>query len=145
MPPSTAGMTRHPVSGWQVVVWGALLVLPVVALARVAAWWEHWWYVAGGMAVLSLVSHGMMRGDKRRAMNGEWRTPESRLHLLELAGGWPGSFLAQRRYRHKVSKGSYQAMFWLIVLAWEFAAYDFLNGWGISRQVYEMVKGWSAG
>jgi len=41
------------------------------------------------------------------------------LHLLELLGGWPGAFLAQRRLRHKCSKRRYQFVFWLIVLAYQ--------------------------
>ena len=55
------------------------------------------------------------------------------LHLLELLGGWPGAFLAQRRLRHKCSKGSYQFVFWLIVLGYQFAAYDSLQHWQYSR------------
>lgn len=40
-----------------------------------------------------------------------WRVPERLLHVLELSGGWPGSFVAQRLFRHKVSKGEYQDEF----------------------------------
>ena len=51
------------------------------------------------------------------------------MHLLEILGGWPGALLAQRRLRHKCCKGSYQVMFWLIVLAYQFAAYDSFHNW----------------
>jgi uncharacterized membrane protein YsdA (DUF1294 family) len=67
--------------------------------------------------------------DKRRAEEGLWRVPEGQLHLLELVGGWPGAFLPQRRLRHKCSKVSYQVMFWLIVMAYQFAAFDSFQSW----------------
>jgi len=35
--------------------------------------------------------------------------------------------------RHKCSKGSYQVVFWLIVLAYQFAAFDSLQNWQLSR------------
>ena len=62
-----------------------------------------------------------------------WRVSEANLHLLELLGGWPAALLAQRRLRHKCSKGSYQFMFWLIVLGHQFAAGDSFQDWKLSR------------
>ena len=53
--------------------------------------------------------------DKRLAVVGQRRIPESRLHLLEFLGGWPGGLLAQRLIRHKNRKLAYQVKFWLIV------------------------------
>lgn len=55
--------------------------------------------------------------DKRAARAGRWRIPEPTLHLLELAGGWPGALLAQRARRHKTRKRSYRIGFWSMVLA----------------------------
>jgi uncharacterized membrane protein YsdA (DUF1294 family) len=78
--------------------------------------------------------------DKRREEEREWRVPEARLHLLEILGGWPGAFLAQRRLRHKCSKGSYQVVFWLIVLAYQFAAFDSLNNWQLSRAALDRLE-----
>jgi len=54
--------------------------------------------------------------DKRAAARGGKRTPEATLHLLELAGGWPGAIAAQRVLRHKNRKLSYQVKFWGIVV-----------------------------
>lgn len=62
------------------------------------------------------------------------------LHLLELLGGWPGAFLAQRRLHHKCSKGSYQFVFWLIVLAYQFAAYDSFQNWKYSRALLNYAE-----
>ena len=54
--------------------------------------------------------------DKHAARNGRWRIPEPTLHLLELAGGWPGAFVAQRMNRHKTRKPSYRVGFWSMAL-----------------------------
>ena len=50
--------------------------------------------------------------DKAAALKGQWRTPESTLHLLSLIGGWPGAMLAQRTLRHKTQKQSFQVAYW---------------------------------
>lgn len=49
--------------------------------------------------------------DKRAARAQARRTPEATLHLLELLGGWPAAWLAQRALRHKSRKQSYQLTF----------------------------------
>ena len=65
--------------------------------ASVATYLVYWW-------------------DKSAARNGRWRTPESTLHLLSVAGGWPGALLAQQLLRHKTQKRSFRLVFWLVVL-----------------------------
>jgi uncharacterized membrane protein YsdA (DUF1294 family) len=107
-----------------------LLVLPVIAGQRFGACFQ--WGSAYGV-LLSALTYWVYALDKRRAEERGWRVPEAWLHLLELLGGWPGAFLAQRRLRHKCSKGSYQVVFWLIVLVYQFAAFDSLRGWELSR------------
>ncbi len=64
----------------------------------------------------SVVAFGAYALDKSAARNNQWRTPESTLHLLALIGGWPGALLAQRLLRHKSSKASFQAGFWMTVV-----------------------------
>lgn len=53
--------------------------------------------------------------DKSAAVNGRWRTPESTLHFLSLACGWPGAIIAQQLLRHKSNKASFRAPFWATV------------------------------
>jgi uncharacterized membrane protein YsdA (DUF1294 family)/cold shock CspA family protein len=67
--------------------------------------------------------------DKSAALNDQWRTKESTLHLFALLGGWPGALAAQRFLRHKSKKISFQAVFWVTVLlncgalGWLFSPY----------------------
>ena len=72
------------------------------------------WYAAaylGLVAVTSLASFAAYGLDKRRAAVGGRRVPERTLHLLASLGGWPGAILAQRQFRHKTRKVSFQIAF----------------------------------
>ncbi len=73
-------------------------------------------------------------------MSAQWRIPESTLHLFELAGGWPGAFVAQRALRHKTAKTSYQFVFWVIILLHQGLAIDGLTGWTVSRPVLHHIQ-----
>jgi len=65
---------------------------------------------------MSLLTFKLYAEDKLRAQQKQWRIPEKILHLTELAGGWLGGVIAQRRLRHKCVKRSYQITFWGIVI-----------------------------
>jgi uncharacterized membrane protein YsdA (DUF1294 family) len=64
-------------------------------------------------SVAALVAY---RVDKTSAENGTWRTRESTLHLLALAGGWPGALLAQRIFHHKTRKRSFRLVFFATIV-----------------------------
>ena len=64
---------------------------------------------------LSILTFHVYAVDKLAAKRGRRRTPGNTLHLLSLAGGWPGALLAQQLMRHKCAKSSFVAMFWLTV------------------------------
>jgi uncharacterized membrane protein YsdA (DUF1294 family)/cold shock CspA family protein len=66
---------------------------------------------------LSMVTFLAYAFDKSAARQGRWRTSEQSLHVLGLAGGWPGALLAQQLLRHKSSKPSFVAAFWCTVVA----------------------------
>ncbi len=72
--------------------------------------------VFAGLSVLTFAAYAH---DKRAARREARRLPELHLHLLELAGGWPGGLIAQRLLRHKNRKGAYQFAFWACVLLHE--------------------------
>ncbi|WP_047518078.1 cold shock and DUF1294 domain-containing protein [Methylophilus sp. Q8] len=72
----------------------------------------------------SLLSLIVYQRDKSAAKRNLRRTPETTLHILALIGGWPGAILAQRWFRHKSKKLSFQRLFWMTItlncaaLAW---------------------------
>jgi uncharacterized membrane protein YsdA (DUF1294 family) len=69
--------------------------------------------VYAAMSVLTAIAYGW---DKLCAKRGWSRVPEMRLHLLSLFGGWPGALVAQQVFRHKSSKKSFRAVFFLTVV-----------------------------
>lgn len=79
-------------------------------------------------AVMSVVTFIAYSLDKTRAARGRWRISEWTMHLLELCFGWPGAFIAQRFFRHKLRKREYMVVFWLIVLA-HLAFWAWYLGW----------------
>lgn len=86
-----------------------LLFVVVAVLWRPPAW------VPGAYVVLSLASFVAYAADKSAATRGAWRTSENNLHLLALAGGWPGALLAQQWLRHKSTKAAFRQVFWVTV------------------------------
>jgi uncharacterized membrane protein YsdA (DUF1294 family) len=114
----------------------ALLVFPILAIAKLRIGPR----IAGAYALTaSIVTYVTYASDKARARAKHWRRRESTLHLLEVLGGWPGAFIAQRRLRHKCSKRSYQAVFWLVVGVYQYLAVDFLQSWQLARTVAQML------
>lgn len=91
------------------------------------------------MLVVSAITYAMYAHDKKCAVSKEWRVPEKSLHLAELLGGWPGAFVAQRKLRHKCSKGTYQVAFWLIVVLHQVAALDVMMDHRLSKAVIDRV------
>jgi len=115
-----------------------LLVLPALAAYRgMGPTWSM--YAGGWVTAISLLTFAVYAFDKRRAVKDGQRTPETLLHLLELLGGWPGAFLGQRLLRHKSAKAIYQLAFWLIVLAYEAVAADWLLGWPMAAALKQAI------
>jgi uncharacterized membrane protein YsdA (DUF1294 family)/cold shock CspA family protein len=92
-------------------------------------------------AVISAITFIAYAIDKSAAQAGRWRTSEATLHLLALAGGWPGALLAQQTLRHKSKKRSFRAVLWITVLL-NCAAFAWLHtseGRSYLQQLMELV------
>lgn len=89
------------ISGLFLLLLGVLALLAVIPPAVLFAY-----------ATLSVASFIAYAVDKSAAQRGEWRTPESTLHLLALAGGWPGALYAQQVLHHKTIKQPFRRVFW---------------------------------
>lgn len=116
------------------------LMLPGFAIYRLSL--EPRWLgaLAAYTFVINAITFWIYAIDKRRAEAGEWRISEAQLHLFELLGGWPGAWLAQRHLRHKCSKASYQFVFGLVVLSYQFAAIDSFQNWKLSRAGMDWIQ-----
>jgi uncharacterized membrane protein YsdA (DUF1294 family) len=73
-------------------------------------------WIAAAYAGMSLLTFVVYAIDKAAARAQRRRTPESTLHMLALAGGWPGALLAQQWLRHKSVKQPFRVVFWLTVV-----------------------------
>ena len=74
------------------------------------------WLVVGWYAALGVITYTMYAKDKAAAQNGDWRTPESTLHLLSILGGWVGALIAQTYLRHKSQKTEFRMTYYLTVV-----------------------------
>jgi len=122
---------------WPLVFLAGLLILPAVAVRRIPA--DSLWIQLYVLAV-SALTFFVYGQDKKLARGRGWRVSEFTLHFLEAIGGWPGAFLAQRWFRHKISKLSYQIVFWLIVLVYQLAGVDCLLGGRLSHGALAGIK-----
>lgn len=93
---------------------GAVLFLVIVGITVLSTRLSV--YILLLYMAASMLTFIMYALDKSAARNHAWRTQETTLHLLSLAGGWPGALIAQRTLRHKTRKRSLLVVFWVTVL-----------------------------
>ena len=130
--------SRARFEGSTLVILAFLLLLPIYALSR-STFTRDWWLLIVVQLLLSAFACSAYRSDKRRAEEGAWRVPESTLHIISFIGGWPGAFLAQRVFRHKTSKLSFQFVFWCVVAIHEFIAADSLLDWHFTSDALRLL------
>lgn len=65
-----------------------------------------------GASAVAFTLYGL---DKARAVRGGRRVRESRLHLIDALGGWPGGLIAMRVFKHKRHKQAFTRAFAMTV------------------------------
>lgn len=97
---------------------GTLIAIPLfmVLYVVVSVLWEPPLLIAAVYLGASLITFVVYFHDKAAARRNAQRVPESSLHILALAGGWPGALLAQQFLRHKSSKKEFKLVFWATVI-----------------------------
>lgn len=121
------------------MIWlAALLVLPLFTVEYLPV---PKWLVPAWMGIASVVAWFYYKSDKARAGTTLSRIPESTLHLIDLLGGWPGAYLAQRRFRHKTKKASFRSVFHAIVILYQLVAIDVILGHALSRRIWQELGG----
>ena len=73
-----------------------------------------WYWLLDYLIAINIAAFALYGYDKNAAQNSRLRVPERVLHGVELFGGTPGAFIAQRVFHHKTRKVSYRIVFWLI-------------------------------
>ena len=106
----------------------SIVALVIIGAARALVYFLFGsFWLLGYLIGINLAAFGLYGYDKSAAQAGRLRVPERVLHGLELFGGTPGAFIAQRVFHHKTRKVSYRIVFWLIfavqvaVIAWWFS------------------------
>ncbi|WP_430644891.1 DUF1294 domain-containing protein [Agromyces sp. GXS1127] len=91
--------------------WGVLAVfaaaLAIGAIVGAVPSWLAAWY--GAASLVAFAAYGI---DKAAAKRSAPRVPEQTLHLIDLAGGWPGALVSQQLFRHKTRKRTFRRAFW---------------------------------
>jgi uncharacterized membrane protein YsdA (DUF1294 family)/cold shock CspA family protein len=95
--------------------------------------------LAAVVFIMSLVAFLMYWLDKSAAQTKRERTPENTLHLLSLAGGWPGALIAQQQFRHKTVKEAFQNAFWLTVIL-NVAGITWLVKTGLAAEIMQSLS-----
>lgn len=98
------GSQHRPVGLWLTML---LTVLASLYLTRVLSL-----VTAGVYIVMSVITYTAYAIDKRAAKRNQWRIKERNLHMLSVAGGWPGALLARYHLRHKSRKQPFRVIFW---------------------------------
>lgn len=116
--------------------WPVLSALSLAGFPLLYLWgWLAWgvsWYVLLAYFLLSLTTYFIYMVDKDAAEQKTWRVSEANLHILALAGGWPGATLAQQFLRHKSRKTEFRLIHWLMTLI-NIAAFVHLGQTGVLK------------
>lgn len=105
-----ANAARSGLSLWMAALW-ALTVVAITFLGH------YTWKLLAAWVVINAITFLLYAIDKNAAEQGGWRTPEVRLHIFALAGGWPAAAFAQQKLRHKTTKESFREVFWFTIVA----------------------------
>ena len=90
-----------------------LLVTSLTTNFSAGLWAEIYCLAVGLLSPAAFCVYGW---DKWKAEREGRRIPEKSLHLLAVAGGWPGAVAGQQWFRHKTLKPVFRTVLMLIVV-----------------------------
>ena len=91
-------------------------LLSTAILATAVVFGLHVGWPIALLVSVNIVTFLLYGFDKRQSRGKGIRVPENTLHLFCLVGGSPGAFVGQRVFHHKTRKGSFQLVFWVLVM-----------------------------
>ncbi len=113
-PRRAAPPRRSSPAQWGTLSLFAIPLLMVVYTAAHMVWRVSAWFALAYVAA-SVVAFVVYAVDKQAAVANDWRVSEGTLHVIALAGGWPGALVAQQVLRHKSNKAAFRSTFWATV------------------------------
>ena len=93
-----------------VAVFFLLILLVCTAMSWLPFSLTLFYFIVSGFTFLM---YGL---DKWLALKERQRISENKLHLFGLIGGWPGAYIGQQIFRHKISKPKFIYKFLLMLL-----------------------------
>ena len=112
-------------------LYGIIAALLAVGLAAVFYKGLDLSLLASWLISINIVAFLVYGFDKMKAQGIGLRVPENVLYGLVILGGWGGGLAGMVLFRHKISKGGFQQVFWTIIVleivaicVWRFVIYD---------------------
>jgi len=96
------------------LIFGLISLLSILAIFTYAS--QHLPMLIAYLIAINLITFTLYGYDKLISSGKRLRVPELNLQALALLGGSPAALLAQKFFRHKTIKGSFQIVYWLIVI-----------------------------
>jgi len=97
-------------------LFGLISIIIVASLFGLLYFYHISTPIIGYIIAINITTFLLYGYDKMIASTDKLRVPEYNLHALALLGGSPAGLSAQKFFRHKTLKGSFQLIYWFIVL-----------------------------
>lgn len=106
-------------------IFGLFSTLIIVAIFAYLSTYEAIKPIISYLIAINITTFLLYGYDKFISSREMLRVPEWNLHALALLGGSPAGLMAQKFFRHKTIKGSFQLVYWVIV----FVQIGLIFGW----------------
>lgn len=107
-------------------LFGSITLLLSIVGAALFYLWLSYNPIVCWLTSVNIVTFTVYGYDKVMARSGGLRVPENILHGLALIGGFAGGLCGMFVFHHKTSKGSFQLIFWAIIVLWIMAIVSWL-------------------
>ncbi len=97
-------------------IFGVLSALIAIGVFSYLYFYETIQPIFSYLLAINITTFLLYGYDKLISAGEKVRVPEWNLHALAILGGSPAGLSAQKLFRHKTLKGSFQLVYWLIVL-----------------------------
>ncbi|CAA6812124.1 MAG: Unknown protein [uncultured Sulfurovum sp.] len=96
------------------LIFGLISLFTIIPIFVYAS--QHMQVLIAYLLAINISTFSLYGYDKYISSSEKLRVPELNLQTLSLLGGSPAALLAQKFFRHKTIKGSFQIVYWVIVV-----------------------------